>query len=282
MRLLNWTTAHFRQHGVDSARLAAEVLLAHCLGCERIELYARFNYRPTPDELATFRRCVRRVAAREPVAYVVGHKEFYSLRFEVTPDVLVPRPETEILVAQAIEHLRVLGRPGRLWDVCTGSGCVAVAVARQVADAFALATDIRPEALAVAARNARAHGLADRVRCYVSDLLNWPEQAGRPEPFDVIVANPPYVGDDDPVAPEVTHEPQVALRAGPDGLRCIRRIIRDAPGFLTAGGILAMEFGCGQAGAVWELIVASGAFETPVILSDHQQIERAVVARKKR
>jgi len=282
MRLLNWTTAHFRRHEVDSARLAAEILLAHCLGRERIELYASFDYQPTADELADFRHGLKRVAAHEPVAYVVGHKEFYSLRFKVTPDVLIPRPETELLVARAVEHLRLQGRPGRMWDVCTGSGCVAVAVARQVSDAWVLATDVCPEALAVAAENAEAHGLSDRVCCRAGDLLNRPDQAGELEPFDVIAANPPYVGDDEPVAPEVTHEPQIALRAGPDGLRCIRRIIAGAPESLTAGGILVMEFGCGQAGAVWDLIGANGAFEAPVILRDHQRIERAVVAKKRR
>jgi len=282
MRLLNWTTAHFRRHEVDSARLAAEILLAHCLGRERIELYASFDYQPTADELADFRHGLKRVAAHEPVAYVVGHKEFYSLRFKVTPDVLIPRPETELLVARAVEHLRLQGRPGRMWDVCTGSGCVAVAVARQVSDAWVLATDVCPEALAVAAENAEAHGLSDRVCCRAGDLLNRPDQAGELEPFDVIAANPPYVGDDEPVAPEVAHEPQIALRAGPDGLRCIRRIIAGAPESLTAGGILVMEFGCGQAGAVWDLIGANGAFEAPVILRDHQRIERAVVAKKRR
>ena len=281
LRLLNWTAEHFARAHLDSPRLCAEVLLAHALRCRRIDLYTRFDYLPPPEELDAFRQMVKRAAAREPVAYLVGSKEFYSLRFKVTPDVLVPRAETEILVSEAIGHLRCLGRPGRVWDVCTGSGCVAVAVAVQAPDARVLATDVSAAAVAIAAENAAAHGLGDRVRCRTADLLTLPEGCADWRDFDVITANPPYVADGEPVAEEVKREPAVALRGGPDGLDFLRRIIRDAGAFLRAEGALVLEFGYRQADAVRDLIVGTGTFTEPRILRDHQQIERVAVTRRK-
>lgn len=281
LALLNWTKAHLERAGVPSPRLAAEMLLAHAMGCRRIDLYTRFDYLPTPEQLAGFRESIRRAAERQPVAYLVGEKEFYSLRIKVTPDVLVPRPETEILVAQAVEHLRSLGRPGCLWDVCTGSGCVALAVASQVADAQALATDCSPAAVAVAAANAAELKLAERVRTRVADLLKLPEDCADLKDFDVITANPPYIPDAAPVAEEVKHEPAIALRGGRDGLDVIRVIVRDAPALLRPGGALIMEYGYDQAPAVRELVAANGAFAEPKILRDHQSIERAVMAIRK-
>ena len=282
LRLLNWTREYFESRQLDSPRLSAEVLLAHCLGFGRIELYTHHDHRPSDEQLTAYRALVRRAAQHEPVAYLIGEKEFYSLRFKVTPDVLIPRPETELLVAEAVDHLGALNRAGTVWDVCTGSGCVGIAVASQVEAAVVLATDISPEAVAVATENAEAHHLTPRVRCCVADMLNLPPQAGDLGPFDVITANPPYVAEGDEVAESVRHEPHSALYAGPDGLACIRSIIRDAPERLTAGGILVMEFGCGQATDVRELIVARRAFDEPRILRDHQGIERTTVAKRRK
>ncbi len=285
LKLLNWTQEYLARHDVDSPRLAAEVLLAHCLRCRRVELYTRFNYKPSADELASYRGLVKRAARHEPVAYLVGRKEFYSLGFKVTPAVLVPRPESELLVTAALEHLRDSDRTGKVWDVCTGCGCVAVAVASQATDAEVLATDISPEAIAVAAENAKAHNVANRVHCCVADLLALPKDA--PESFakghfDVITANPPYVGVSEPVAKEVLHEPKIALYAESDGLKFVGRIIAEAPAHLTAGGILAIEFGYKQADDVRDLLIATGAFDEPRILRDHNGVERTAVANKKR
>jgi release factor glutamine methyltransferase len=280
LRLLNWTGEHFAKAGLDSPRLCAEVLLAHALRCQRIELYTRFEYIPRPQELDGFREMVRRAAAREPVAYLVGYKEFYSLRFKVTPDVLVPRPETEILASEAIGRLRGLGRRGLVWDVCTGSGCIAVAIASQSPDATILATDISPAAVAVAQENAGAHKVDSRVRCRVADLLSLPADCADLRDFDAITGNPPYVPDADEVSPEVGHEPVLALRAGPDGLSFLRRVIRAAGPLLRPGGAMILEFGCGQADAVRDLIVATGRFAEPKVLRDHRHIERAVVAQR--
>jgi len=281
LRLLNWTKDYLARAGLDEPRLAAEVLLAHVLGCQRIDLYTRFSYEPTPEQLDAFRQLVQRAHKLEPVAYLVGEKEFYSLRFKVTPDVLVPRAETEMLVAEAVSHLSRLGRPGRVWDACTGSGCIAVATASCVKDALVLATDISPSAIAMAEENAAVNKVADRVRCRVANLLTLPEDCADLKDFDVITANPPYVADNQMVTETVLHEPSIAVHAGPEGLDFIRPIVSDAPKFLAAGGILVMEYGYAQADDVRDLIVATGAFQEPRILKDVQGIERSTVAARK-
>ncbi len=287
LHLINWTKDYFAKGGIEDARLAAEVLLAHVLKCKRIDLYARFEHVPEPDRLAVYRDMVARAGKHEPVAYLAGHKEFYSLEFKVTPEVLIPRPETETLVSEAIAHIKQLSRPGRVWDVCTGSGCVAVAIASQVKDAEVLATDISPTAIEVAAGNVAAHGLTGRVTCRQADLLDLPADCEAWAQLDVLTANPPYVaeGDEvaesDEVAEDVRREPGVALYAGSDGLAVIRPLLARAPELLVPGGLLAMEFSFTQADAVRELIVAGGAFDEPRILRDHQGIERTAVARRK-
>jgi len=276
--LLQWTQGYFQQAHVDSPRLAAEMLLAHVLGVERIELYAHFDHEPTDRERNCYRELVRRAADHEPVAYLIGSKEFYSLRFRVTPAVLVPRCETELLVAQAIEHLMGLDRPGFMWDACTGSGCVAIATAVQLPDLTVLATDISEQAVAVAEENARAHGVSGRVRCRQADLLTRVPDCEDLPAFDVITANPPYVAEGDWVDPSVNHEPRSALLGGADGLEVIRPLVAAAPDELAEGGKLIMEFGWGQGDAVRELVVAGRRFAEPIIIRDHQGIERVAVA----
>jgi len=286
LRLINWTKEYFEKNAVDSPRLSAEVLLANSLKCQRIQLYTRFDYVPSADETAAFKGMVQRAAKHEPIAYLVGVKEFYSLPFRVTADVLIPRQETEILVAEAIAHLQKIGPLGVVWDCCTGSGCVAVAVASRVKDCNVLATDISPAAVAVAAENARLNQVADRVTTAVADLLTLPADLAPPagvdlSTFDVITANPPYIVAGGEVSPEVKHEPPLALYAGNTGLEMIRRVIADAPNRLRDNGVLVMEFGYDQADAVRDLIVAGGNFKEPRILRDHQEIERAAVAQKR-
>ncbi|MCK4602310.1 MAG: peptide chain release factor N(5)-glutamine methyltransferase, partial [Phycisphaerae bacterium] len=260
LNLLNWAKDYLARAGVESSRLSAEVLLAHVLRCERIQLYTRYDYQPAPAELAAFRGKLQQAARHEPIAYLIGRKEFYSLGFRVTRDVLVPRVETEILVAEAISHLGRLGRAGFMWDCCTGCGCVAIAVAVHFKDASVLATDVSAEAVAVARENAERHKVTGRVTCGIADLLTLPADWQGPHAFDVITANPPYVADGDEVAKCVTREPAAALRAGADGLDFIRRIVAGAPAFLKAGGTLIMEFGYDQADAVRDLVAATGQF----------------------
>ncbi len=280
-RLLDWTGSHFTKAELDSPRLCAEVLLAAALNCQRLELYTRFDYLPSQPELTGFRDWVRRAAAGEPVAYLIGNKEFYSLPFTVTNDVLIPRPETELVVENAIEYLRGLEGQTAVWDVCTGSGCVAIAVAHNVPGVSVFATDISPGAVAVATENAEANNLASRVVCNEANLLSLPADWAGPDKFDVITANPPYVGDDDEVGFSVDHEPEIALRAGPDGLEIIRELIGQVGDFIKPAGLFCMEFGLGQADSVRDLLVKTDNFHEPTILRDLQDIERTVTAIRK-
>ncbi len=277
LQLIDWTRGHFARADVEEPRLSAEVLLASALECRRMELYTRHDHVVEPDPLKVYRDFVRRASAGEPIAYLVGEKEFYSLPLTVGPGVLVPRPETELLVDAALEFVKSNGGSGRMWDVCTGSGCVAVAAAKYAAGLTVLATDISPEALAVAAENVARHDLTARVRLTEADLLSL-EPAG--EPVDLVTANPPYVRDDEmaglPAA--VRREPEAALRAGPTGLEVIERIVADAPGRLRAGGRLAMEIGHDQAEGVYDLLRGSGRYEDIRFLKDVAGIERTVVA----
>ena len=282
LALLNWTKGYLAKADVGAPRLAAEVLLAHVLDCSRIDLYARYDYPPSPEELEAYRDLVRRAAAHEPVAYLVGHKEFYSLPFRVTPDVLIPRPETELLVAEAVAHLRARPDARWVWDACTGCGCVAVAVAANVIEADVLATDVSAPAVALTRENADANDVGPRVRTAVADLLARPAGVpDLPERFDVITGNPPYVADDAEVGEEVRFEPALALRAGPDGLDRLRPLIAAAPEQLAPGGALILEFGYDQADAVRDLICGTGRFAEPRILRDQAAIERAAVAVRK-
>jgi release factor glutamine methyltransferase len=277
LELLNWTKGYLARAGVEDARLSAEVLLAHVLGCPRIELYTRFDRCPGDVELARYRELIRRAAAHEPVAYLVGSKEFYSLELKVTPDVLIPRPESEILVGEAVRFLRVCDEPGTMLDACTGCGCVAVATAVHAPAARILATDISPEAVAVAAENAELHGVSDRVSCRTADLLELPDDCRDVAPLDVITVNPPYVAEGEPVARTVSYEPGLALYAGKTGLEYVRRIVEQAPRLLREGGALMMEFGFGQADDVRNIIADSATFEEPRILRDRQDLERTAV-----
>jgi release factor glutamine methyltransferase len=281
LRLLNWTREYLAKVHLEEARLAAEVLLAHVLKCKRIELYTRFDYVPTPDQLAQFRDMVKRAAACEPVAYMVGYKEFYSLPLKINKDVLVPRPETEMLAMEAISHLKKLGRPGTLWDVCTGSGCVAIAVAANVPDATVLATDISPAAIEVAKENAAANKVESRCRLRVADLLTLPADCADLAPFDVITGNPPYVANNQVVSEVVKHEPPIAVFGGKEGLDLLAPIIKSAAPLIKPTGALMLEFGFGMADAVRDLVVATGQFQEPKILRDHQGIERSLVSVRK-
>ncbi|MFW6133100.1 MAG: peptide chain release factor N(5)-glutamine methyltransferase [Planctomycetota bacterium] len=282
LSLVNWTKEHFARAGVESPRLAAEVLLAHVLGCRRIELYARYDEQPGEAQRARYRDLVARAARHEPVAYLVGGREFYSLWFGVTPEVLIPRPETELLVCEAIDHLRRCpSAPPRLWDACTGCGAVAVTVALHVPAAAVLATDASAVAVEVAASNADAHGVSDRVACRRADLLDLPDDCTAWDACDVVTANPPYVAEGDEVAPSVACEPPEALYAGIEGLDVLRPLIARAPRRVRSGGAFAVEFGQGQADAVRDAIAETGAFDEPRIVRDHQGIERAAVAHRR-
>jgi release factor glutamine methyltransferase len=262
---------------VESARLDAEVLLAAACGTDRSTLYARAGEPVPPACHDRLRAMLVRRLAREPLPYIVGRKEFWSLDFVVTPAVLIPRPETELLVELSIETTNRRGSPARLCDLGTGSGCIAVVLAREVPGAEVWAVDVSEAALAVAATNARQHGVAARIHFMASDLLG---ALARPR-FDLIVSNPPYVATADLAhsQPELRWEPHAALDGGQAGLETIRRVLAAAPAHLAEGGWLMMEFGADQAAAVTGLARAAGLRDLSV-RRDCAGRPRVLVARK--
>jgi release factor glutamine methyltransferase len=253
------------------AALDAEVLARHALGWDRATLLTRGADPPPRSFIEEFTAAVARRAAREPVAYITGHREFWGLDFEVTPDVLIPRPETELVVEAALA-LRERMRRGRILDVGTGSGCLAVALAAELPGARVAASDTSRAALALARRNAERHGVAARVSFLLADLLT-----GIRGPVDLLVSNPPYIPRDADLPPEVAKfEPSAALFAGPDGLDALRRLIADAPPVLAPGGTFIVEFGFGQADSVRSMAHAAG-WRHVEVRSDLQDIPRVAL-----
>ncbi len=279
-RLLAWTERHFEAQGVDEPRLSAQVLLAEALGCRKIDLYARFDHEPTAEQRAVFREAVRAAGEHQPIAYLVGHKEFYSLDFKVTPDVLIPRPETELVVERALFWCRENPRERYdVLDVGTGSGCIAVTIAKRQSAAHLVATDISDAVLAVAAENAARHGVADRVRCVRADMLALPAGAIPADGFDLLVSNPPYVsaGERDTLPRNVRdYEPATALFAGGDGLAAFRRIAAEAPGRLKPGAQVIVEVGHTQADAVEGIFAQAGRWNAAGRFRDLAGIDRVL------
>lgn len=279
-KLLNWMTEHFTSKKIDSPRLSAELLLAYVLGVKRIDLYTGFDKLPKPDQLDKLRQLVKRAADYEPVAYLTGRTEFYSMELELTRDCLIPRPETELLVERAIEFMRT--RTGRQFvlDLCTGSGCIAVAIARNFPDASLIATDISDADLAVAARNVEKHKLADRVKLLCGDLFDPVVPPLDTDKFDLIVCNPPYVSAAEFEALDRNvreYEPKLALFAGVDGLDIYRRIAESVDSFLKPDAKLMLEIGYRQGPAVKALLEQAG-FNKIVIEKDFAQNDRIVTA----
>jgi len=263
---------------MPTPRLDAELLTAHALGLPRLQLYVQFDRPLTPPELAAMRELVKRRQAGESVAYVVGKKEFWGLELAVDRRVLVPRPDTETLVDEALARAAALTAAGpvRLADVGTGSGAVAIALAQQRPEAVVYAADVSPDALAVARPNAERHGVT--VTFLEGDL----EEPLRPHlPFGVVAANLPYIPSADiaGLAPEVRAEPRLALDGGPDGLELVRRLVAATPPLLEAGGALVLEVGAGQARAAAALLEGAG-FADLRIRRDLGQVERVVSGRK--
>jgi release factor glutamine methyltransferase len=261
----------------DEASLDARILAEHLLGWDAARYFASGADAEPPAFAAAYDALVARRAAREPLAYITGSQQFWDLTFEVTPAVLIPRPETELVVETVLERFP-RHAPFAFADACTGSGCLAVAVAAERLAARAVATDASPDALAVAARNARRHGVDGRVRLVCADVLS-----GVAGPFDLITANPPYVAAADRAAlpPEVRdHEPALALFGGADGLDVVRRVIGQAADRLSAGGMLVMEIGAGQDEPVAKLISAAPRLRMVHVRRDLQDIPRTVVAQR--
>jgi release factor glutamine methyltransferase len=298
LRLLTWTTDYLKSHGSESPRLDAEVLLAHARGCERIMLYAAFNEEVAEDVRAKFRELVKRRAEGVPVAYLVGTREFYSLSFRVTPDVAAldalkgsgfkvqgsdkETGDREQETGNGIQNpkSKIQNRP-LVADVGTGSGAIAVAIAKHAPECRVVATDISPAALAIAKENASAHGVAERIEFVEGDWLS-PLPA---EPrFAVIASNPPYIGESElgTLLPSVRdREPRHALIAGPTGTEIIERLIPQSADRLLPGGWLILEVSPMIAGRVVELFATDDRFETAAITKDLAGLARIVKARRK-
>jgi len=257
VELLKVSAGYLEKHGADSPRLDAELLLAHALHLRRLDLYLQFDRPLSEPELANYRSLIGRRAKGEPVAYLIGHKEFMGLDFEVTSDVLVPNPDTEPLVQRAVAIAREVSRTVRVADVGTGSGCIAVSVAHYAPNAEVWASDISEGALAVAARNVRAHGLDSRVHLACGDMME-PLGAG----FDIVCANLPYVSTTAKLAAEVLAQPARALYAEGGGAALVTRLIAQSPGHLAPGGRMLAEVDPSIVAAITGAATASFASHT--------------------
>ena len=273
LRLLTWTTDYFKRHGIDTARLDAEILLAHALETKRLRLYIDYEKPVLQAERDRYRALVQqRAQQRIPVSQLLGEREFWSLPFKVSRDVLTPRPDTETLVEWALskakpsrpdsqEAARVPDseRPFRILEIGTGSGAIAIALASELPHAELVATDLSPEALQIAAENADHLHVGERIRLVEGDLF----QPLAKEVFDLIVSNPPYVArrDAGTLPPELSHEPEMALFAGEDGLDVIRRLVAEAGDHLSPGGWVGVELAPDQADEVERMFSKAGFTE---------------------
>ncbi len=289
-RLLQWTADYLKGRGADSPRLDAEILLAQALGCQRIQLYTTFDDLPSEEKRTAFRELVRQRAEGTPVAYLVGRREFYSLSFQVGPGVLIPRPETELIVVTLLDLAKQFpstsGRgaggegPARIADVGTGSGILAVTLAKHLPAAQVVATDTSKVALEIAAENARRHGVAERVQWVECDLLS---RVATETQFDFIVSNPPYIStaEYEKLPRDVKNfEPREALLAGPRGTEVIERLILQAGERLRPGGHLLIEISPMIHAAVQALLSAAPDLQPGATVKDLARLPRVVQARK--
>lgn len=277
-RLLNWTTEHFEKRHMEHARLCAEMLLAHVLGVQRIKLYMDLDRPASELERAAFRDLVERATKDEPVDYLVGHAPFYGLTFKVTPATLIPRPSTETIIDHVIRHCRTT--PGFaqpvIADIGTGSGAIAVTLAKNLPKAHIVATDISADALSIAKENAQKIGVADRIEFHQGNLLE-PILKHR---FEYVISNPPYIPDHEWEAVEANvkdYEPHSALRGGEDGLQFIRPLIAEAKKVLKQPGQLLIEIASCTKLDVIDLATQHG-YKNINVLADHEGLPRILVA----
>lgn len=277
LKVIQWTTEHFREKGMDNPRLEAEVLLAHLLGIDRMGLYLNYDRPLKEEERTAYREMIQRRTAGEPSAYIVGYKEFWSMRFAVSPECLIPRPETEHLVEEAVRIGKGLQPPLRALEIGHGCGAVAIALAKELEEAQIAATDISPGAHTLAQENAETHGVKGRIRFILGDL--YPAGEG---PFNLVCSNPPYIPTEEvlQLASEVRdYEPLTALDGGADGLHFFREIARGAPAFLAEGGWLLLEMGKGQDPQVTAILQEEG-FTNIDLIPDYAEVQRVIKAQR--
>lgn len=276
-KLIQWTAGYFRNHGVEEARLDAEILLGYVLGRPRIYLYTNYDQIMNKEELARYRELIRRRAAGYCTAVLIGEKEFMGIPFRVNEHVLVPRPDTEAWLEKVIQRFRNLPDISML-DLGTGSGALAVSFLYYCKEAWGVAVDISEKALETAKTNGERAGISDRVEFRRGDFL---DALREDEQFDVILSNPPYIpsGDIDGLAEEVRREPRIALDGGPDGLKFYRTLGEKAVRFLRPGGLLAAEVGIGQAETV-RTFFENGGLTDIEIIPDYGGVDRAVCGKR--
>ncbi len=285
-RLLEWTPGFFAKKGVDQPRLAAELLLSHVLGIARIQLYTGYEKVVGENHLAAFRELVKRAGEQEPIAYLTGKAHFFSLEFTVNRDVLIPRPDTDTLVENVLQTVRNQSgiEAPRVLDLCTGSGCIAAAVAKRLKAAVVTAIDISEPAAAVARKNIADLGLTDRVAVEVGDLFEPISRMTDARPFDLILANPPYIASDQLPGLDKSvreYEPMLALDGGVDGLVIHRRILAKASDHLTAAGRIFLEIAFDQGAAAREMAAEYPAFGEVRILKDFGGRDRVLALQLK-
>jgi release factor glutamine methyltransferase len=283
LNLLNWAASYFKSHEIDNPKSTAEILLSHALHLRRIDLYLQHDRPLNRDELSAFKQLVQRRREREPVAYIVGSKEFWSLPLAVTEDVLIPRPDTECLVETALGILdhESVGSPLRILDLGTGSGAIILSIAYQCQGHVYYASDISEKATALARANAIENGLT-HVHFFTGDWLTPLRTSARP--FDLIVSNPPYIprGEIPHLQAEIfRYEPLLALDAGTDGLVCLRHIVQNVWSYLKPGGHLVMEIGYDQKDDVTALALAAGRYEAISVRKDYGGNDRVISMKKK-
>jgi release factor glutamine methyltransferase len=283
--LLKVTTEYLEKKGIESPRLSAEILLAHQLQIDRVKLYLRFDQPLHEREVAGYRLLVKRRLSREPIQYITGVQEFWSMDFTVGPHVMVPRPETELLVEHALALCRGEGSTGdpctRVLDLGTGCGAIAVAIARELEGVAVWASDVSQEALDMARRNAKKHGVEEKIEFVLSDL--WQGFSNPQLTFDLIVSNPPYIRPEvmDSLPPEVReYEPRHALDGGDEGMYYIREIIQEAPRRLNPGGWILLEMDPDQTKEALGLVEANNSYGQKARIKDYSHNHRVVMAQK--
>ena len=282
LKLLQWTTDYFQRNNVSEPRTSAEVLLAHVLAEDRLFLYLNYDRPMETNELAAYRACIKRRLGGEPNQYITGIQEFWSLPLRVSPDVLIPRPETEVLVEAVLEFLDKDDSNVDILDLGTGSGAIAIALARELPAARIIATDLSLAALRLAQENAKLHQVDERILFVRGDMFA--AIPGASQKFRVVVTNPPYVSHAEilELHREIRDfEPRHALDGGPDGLAAIRHIVAEAPTVLSQAGGLFMEMGARQAESVSGLVLESHEYRSFHIRKDYTGLDRVLVAIKK-
>ncbi|MEK7772808.1 MAG: peptide chain release factor N(5)-glutamine methyltransferase [Deltaproteobacteria bacterium] len=284
---LSWAVERLSRRSIPDPVNETEYLLTHILDFKRHELFLNSRRALSPEESRRFEAFIERRMKREPAQYITGEVEFLGLKLKVTPATLIPRPETELVVKEAVKAASAFMRDKKkalIIDLCTGSGCIAVAIAKEFPQALVRAADISGTALKVAEENALKNGVGERVNFLKGDLFAPFKESGLDVKADIILSNPPYVAkaDFERLAPEVKdHEPTGALYAGADGLDFYRRIIKESPDYLSPGGFLVMELGWGQSESVKGLAAENGSYEDIEIKKDYSGVERIFLARRK-